>query len=199
MKHTQTWLSSALGLLWLTSSAVGLPAAFAQAEKETSPEDSGASDAFDIGTPVLLEDNRGDSEPSLFEVTNTVSGLLEPLDLVTETERALSGAGRTDPFKPANQTTSLPALPALPNSSEGQVPLPTLPDTDPAEFARSVRVTGIVRVGTENFVLLESPNTVADAIPEGGFYETVQVASISVNSGEVVLQEGGQTVVRFVE
>lgn len=198
MKYKKALKSSALGLLWLTFSVIGISSAFAQAAKETNPSDPPQIDEIEPEDPFLTtEEDVASPAPSLFEVTNTVSGLLEPLDLATETQRALRGAGRTDPFKPANQSTT--TLPDLPDFGASSASLPPLPNTDSAQFAKSVRVTGIVRVGNENFALLESPNTVADVIPEGGFYETVQVASISVNTGEVVLQEGGQTIVAFVE
>ncbi len=182
MKNTQTWLSSAFGLLLLTSGAIGAPAALAQ---------DGPSAADELAP--------GNSQ-SLFEVTDTVSGLLEPLDLATETERALRGAGRTDPFRPVNQ--AVPATvpdPFLTTEPATVSSFPELPPIDPAEFARTIRVTGIVQVGNETFALVESPNALADVIQEGGMYESVKVASISVHTGEVVLQEGGQTVVAIVE
>ncbi|MEM9567037.1 MAG: hypothetical protein AAF974_01925 [Cyanobacteria bacterium P01_E01_bin.34] len=180
MKNTQTWLSGAVGLLLLTSGAMGAPVVLAQDGPNTGDELA-----------------PGGSQ-SLFEVTDTVSGLLEPLDLATETERALQGAGRSDPFRPVNQVapSSIPD-PFIEPATVGD--LPDLPAIDPAEFARSVRITGIVQVGNETFALVESPSSVADVIEEGGMYESVKVASISVNTGEVVLQEGGETVVAIVE
>ncbi|MGK7912417.1 MAG: hypothetical protein AB4050_13205 [Synechococcus sp.] len=187
MKNTQTWLSGAVGLLLLASGAIGAPAALAQegpgGDKELTPDES----------QTLLAP---DESQSLFEVTDTVSGLLEPLDLATETERALQGAGRSDPFRPVNQAA--PSV-IIDFETEPTATLPDLPSVDPAEFARSVRITGIVQVGNETFALVESPNSVADVIQEGGMYESVKVATISVQTGEVVLQEGGETVVALVE
>ncbi|MEL7082987.1 MAG: hypothetical protein AAGM36_00680 [Cyanobacteria bacterium J06597_1] len=183
MKNTQTWLSGAVGLLLLTSGAIGAPAVLAQ-------------DGPSAGNELAPNDSQ-----SLFEVTDTVSGLLEPLDLATETERALQGAGRSDPFRPVNQSAPAPISDPFATTTEPATisNLPDLPAIDPAEFARSVRVTGIVQVGNETFALVESPNSIADVIQEGGMYESVKVASISVNTGEVVLQEGGETVVAIVE
>ncbi len=181
MKNTQTWLSSALGLVLLSSGAIGASAVLAQEKPSSS----------DRLTP--------DNSQSLFEVTDTVSGLLEPLDLATETERALRGAGRSDPFRPVTQAPTTLPDPFLTTEPETISTLPDLPAIDSAEFAKSIRVTGIVQVGNDIFALVESPSSVADVIQEGGMYESVKVASISVNTGEVVLQEGGQTVVAIVE
>lgn len=183
MKNTQTLLSGAVGLLLLASGAFGAPEVLAQdgpaAGNELAPADS----------------------QSLFEVTDTVSGLLEPLDLATETERALRGAGRSDPFRPVNQAAPAPIFNPVDTTTEPTTisDLPQLPPIDQAEFARSIRVTGIVQVGNETFALVESPSSVADVIQEGGMYESVKVASISVHTGEVVLQEGGETIVALVE
>ncbi|MEL7476819.1 MAG: hypothetical protein AAGJ55_11410, partial [Cyanobacteria bacterium J06555_12] len=118
MKNTQTWLSSAVGLLLLASGAIGAPAVLAQ-------------DGPSAGNELAPADSQ-----SLFEVTDTVSGLLEPLDLATETERALRGAGRNDPFRPVNQAAPAPILDpfATPADPSTVSTLPDLPAIDPAEF-----------------------------------------------------------------
>ncbi|MEN9224187.1 MAG: hypothetical protein Q6M54_01820 [Thermostichus sp. DRC_bins_24] len=154
--------------------------------------------------------------PSLLQTTQAASSLIPPVDREQETQRALSGAGRVDPFVPQNIRTPEPeiALPPLPpppvlpppvdggNGGDAPVavatPIPT-PTPDPAAFARSVQVSGIVQIGGESFALVSGPGTVPSVVQAGQNYQTANVAGVSAQERRVVLSEGGETVVRTME
>ena len=144
----------------------------------------------------------GDSSgfPSLLDTTRAASVLIPPLDFEEETERALRNAGRADPF-----------VSLLPTEEPAPVDLPPLPidlepseaeevvEVDPAEFARSVVVTGIMQIGSDVFALVESAESIPEMVQLGDRYETATVASISMTSKQVILEEGGQQVTIMVD
>lgn len=151
--------------------------------------------------------------PSLLQTTQAASSLIPPVDREQETQRALSGAGRLDPFVPQNIRTPepeialppLPPLPVLPPPGNGNgapvavaTPVST-PTPDPAAFARSVQVSGIVQIGSESFALVSSPGTVPSVVQAGQNYQTANVAKVSVRERRVVLTEGGENVVKTME
>ncbi|MGK7907117.1 MAG: hypothetical protein AB4040_07805 [Synechococcus sp.] len=180
-----SWLLSTVGIVGLAASTYTASPLMAQTSEETPSVDDPAASVEELFST--------DDTQSLFEVTDSaVSGLLEPLDLATETERALRGAGRLDPFKPVASGGGSPPSSEL-------IDLPPIPGADPAPVAKSVRVTGIIRVGNDTYALMKGPSGLAEVIAEGGMYESVKVASISVSTGEVVLTEGGETVIARVE
>ncbi|MFQ3584152.1 MAG: hypothetical protein SNJ85_04355 [Cyanobacteriota bacterium] len=153
--------------------------------------------------------------PSLLQTTQAASSLIPPVDREQETQRALSGAGRVDPFVPQNIRTPepeivlppLPLPPVLPPPGEGNgngapvavaTPVPT-PTPDPAAFARSVQVSGIVQIGGESFALISGPGTVPSVVQAGQNYQTANVAGVSARERRVVLSEGGENVVKTME
>ncbi len=138
------------------------------------------------------------------------SSLIRPADREQETQRALSGAGRADPFVPQNVRApeplpDLPPLPELPPPPpEGEVPTagatpPPTPTPDPAAFARSVQVSGFIQIGGESFALISAPATIPAVVQTGQDYQTAQVARVSVPERQVVLLEGGETVVKTMQ
>ncbi|MEN9221165.1 MAG: hypothetical protein Q6M04_01870 [Thermostichus sp. BF3_bins_97] len=154
--------------------------------------------------------------PSLLQTTQAASSLIPPVDREQETQRALSGAGRVDPFVPQNIRTPepeialppLPPPPVLPPPVDGgngggapvavATPIPT-PTPDPAAFARSVQVSGIVQIGGESFALISGPGPVPSVVQAGQDYQTANVAGVSTRERRVVLSEGGETVVKTME
>ncbi|WP_017325614.1 hypothetical protein [Synechococcus sp. PCC 7336] len=135
---------------------------------------------------------------SLLESTRAASDLIPPLDVEIETDRALSSAGREDPFVPLNTpSTSTSDLPfELP-------PLPPIDDVaaepaDPAAFSRGIRVKGLIQIGNDTFAVLEADGVVSEVVRAGDRFESARVASISVNSRQVVFEEGGETIVASV-
>ncbi len=147
--------------------------------------------------------------PSLLQATQAASSLIPPVDREQETQRALSGAGRADPFVPQNvrapePTLDLPPLPPELPPPGGEVPvavatpLPT-PTPDPAAFARSVQVSGMIQIGGESFALVSGPGVIPSVVQAGQNYQTARVAGVSVPERRVVLSEGGETVVKTME
>ncbi|MCF2969748.1 hypothetical protein L1047_00870 [Synechococcus sp. Nb3U1] len=153
--------------------------------------------------------------PSLLQTTQAASSLIPPVDREQETQRALSGAGRVDPFVPQNIRTPepeialppLPPPPVLPPLGDGNgngapvavaTPVPT-PTPDPAAFARSVQVSGILQIGGESFALISGPGTVPSVVQAGQDYQTANVAGVSARERRVVLSEGGENVVKTME
>jgi len=147
--------------------------------------------------------------PSLLQTTQAASSLIPPVDREQETQRALSGAGRADPFVPQNvrapePTLDLPPLPPELPPPGGEVPvavatpLPT-PTPDPAAFARSVQVSGVVQIGGESFALVSGPGVIPSVVQAGQNYQTAKVAGVSVPERRVVLSEGGETVVKTMQ
>lgn len=149
--------------------------------------------------------------PSLLQATQAASSLIPPADREQETQRALSGAGRADPFVPQNvrapePTLDLPPLPPPPELPPpvGEVPvavatpIPT-PTPDPAAFARSVQVSGMIQIGGESFALVSGPGVIPSVVQAGQNYQTARVAGVSVPERRVVLSEGGETVVKTMQ
>jgi len=147
------------------------------------------------------------------QTTQAASSLIPPVDREQETQRALSGAGRADPFVPQNvrapePTLNLPPLPPPPElpppGNGGEVPvavttpLPT-PTRDPAAFARSVQVSGMIQIGGESFALVSGPGVIPSVVQAGQNYQTARVAGVSVPERRVVLSEGGETVVKTMQ
>ncbi|MFT0728290.1 hypothetical protein [Synechococcus sp. F70.1] len=143
--------------------------------------------------------------------TQPASILIPPVDREQETQRALSRAGRADPFVPQNVRApepslpplDLPPLPELP-PLEGEVPVGvatplSTPTPDPAAFARSVQVSGVIQIGRESFALISAPGTLPAVVQAGQNYQTAQVAKVSVPERQVVLSEGGETVVKTMQ
>ncbi len=147
--------------------------------------------------------------PSL--TTQAASSLIPPVDREQETQRALSGAGRADPFVPQNvrapePTLELPPLPPLPElpppGTGGELPVAGVtppPTPDPAAFARSVQVSGLIQIGGESFALLSGPGTIPAVVQAGQDYQTAKVAKVSARERRVVLSEGGETVVKRMQ
>jgi hypothetical protein len=77
-------------------------------------------------------------------------------------------------------------------------PLST-PTPDPAAFARSVQVSGVIQIGRESFALISAPGTLPAVVQAGQNYQTAQVAKVSVPERQVVLSEGGETVVKTMQ
>jgi hypothetical protein len=151
--------------------------------------------------------------PSLLQVAQAASSLIPPVDREQETQRALSGAGRVDPFVPQNVRAPepqivlppLPPPPVLPPPGDGNgapvavaTPIPT-PTPDPAAFARSVQVSGMIQIGGESFALVSGPGVIPAVVQAGQNYQTAKVAGVSVPERRVVLSEGGETVVKQME
>lgn len=151
--------------------------------------------------------------PSLLQATQAASSLIPPVDREQETQRALSGAGRVDPFVPQNVRAPepqivlppLPPPPVLPPPGDGNgapvavaTPIPT-PTPDPAAFARSVQVSGMIQIGGESFALVSGPGVIPSVVQAGQNYQTAKVAGVSVPERRVVLSEGGETVVKQME
>lgn len=155
----------------------------------------------------------GQAPESLLETTTTSTSLIPPTDINEATRRALDRAGRSNPFAPLDEivpTTpddlvlppiGLPAdveqpdvveLPPLP--TEEPPPSFATPTPDPAAFARSVAVTGIVRIDGESYTLLDADGQEPAVVQTGQNYQTARVAQISSENREVVLSEGGQFV-----
>lgn len=151
--------------------------------------------------------------PSLLQTTQAASSLIPPVDREQETQRALSGAGRADPFVPQNVRAPepqivlppLPPPPVLPPPGDGNgapvavaTPIPT-PTPDPAAFARSVQVSGMIQIGGESFALVSGPGVIPSVVQAGQNYQTARVAGVSVPERRVVLSEGGETVVKTMQ
>ena len=176
--------------------------AFARQQTASLPEGFGQT-APDQPPPV----------PSLLQATQAASSLIPPADREQETQRALSRAGRADPFVPQNvrapePTLDLPPLPPLPElpppGNGGEVPvavatpIPT-PTPDPAAFARSVQVSGMIQIGGESFALVSGPGVIPSVVQAGQNYQTAKVAGVSMPERRVVLSEGGETVVKTMQ
>jgi hypothetical protein len=161
----------------------------------------------------LLPDQPPPPVPSLLQATQAASSLIPPVDREQETQRALSGAGRVDPFVPQNVRAPepqivlppLPPPPVLPPPGDGNgapvavaTPIPT-PTPDPAAFARSVQVSGMIQIGGESFALVSGPGVIPAVVQAGQNYQTAKVAGVSVPERRVVLSEGGETVVKQME
>ncbi len=158
---------------------------------------------------------------SLLESTQSASTLLEPLDPEQETQRALSGAGRNNPFQPLNaapvavepppppplpEPPPAPELPALPDLDLAPTPPPVVQETppptptpDPAAFAKTVQVSGVISIGQDDFALVSSSGSIPAVVQPGEAYETATVEQISVNDGQVIITEGGERLVKPID
>lgn len=161
----------------------------------------------------------GQAPESLLETTTSSTTLISPTDIDQATRDALNRAGRDDPFRPldefvpaaptgiADGPITLPPIDSVPPPPT--VSLPTLPDPapapitpiatptpDPAAFARSVDVTGIVQIDGESFAILNAGGQEPAVVQSGDSYRSAQVAQISAQTREVVLTEGGQFVTK---
>jgi hypothetical protein len=192
---------------------VNLPAGFGQTAPDQPPP---PVPSLLQSLPRLLRplpDQPPPPVPSLLQATQAASSLIPPVDREQETQRALSGAGRADPFVPQNvrapePTLNLPPLPPPPElpppGNGGEVPvavttpLPT-PTRDPAAFARSVQVSGMIQIGGESFALVSGPGVIPSVVQAGQNYQTARVAGVSVPERRVVLSEGGETVVKTMQ
>ena len=192
---------------------VNLPAGFGQTAPDQPPP---PVPSLLQSLPRLLRplpDQPPPPVPSLLQATQAASSLIPPVDREQETQRALSGAGRADPFVPQNvrapePTLNLPPLPPPPElpppGNGGEVPvavttpLPT-PTRDPAAFARSVQVSGVIQIGGESFALVSGPGVIPSVVQAGQNYQTARVAGVSVPERRVVLSEGGETVVKTMQ
>ena len=189
MKDRKPLLHGFLGITLLSLGCFGMPSAFAETTASPQLED------VEPGISTLTSDREsaGSNSQSLFESTDVVSGLLSPLDSSTETERAMQGAGRVDPFKvPVTQQSINP-------NDTGSEDEKVISEPSGPNIAESIRVNGIIQVGNEIFALVKSPSATTEAVQAGDTYESVKIASISVNSGEVVLQEGEDIVVTVLQ
>lgn len=154
---------------------------------------------------------------SLLDSTSASTTLIPPVNIEEATRRALDRAGRENPFQPLDVfvpppaptgqfpggQTSLPPiaapppveLPRLPDPESASIP-PTLatPTPDPAAFARTVAVTGIINIDGESFAFLNASGQDPAVVGTGDTYQSAQVTQISPQDREVVLSEGGQFV-----
>ncbi|MFS8827184.1 hypothetical protein NW870_03660 [Synechococcus sp. R50.1] len=192
---------------------VNLPAGFGQTAPDQPPP---PVPSLLQSLPRLLRplpDQPPPPVPSLLQATQAASSLIPPVDREQETQRALSGAGRVDPFVPQNIRAPepqivlppLPPPPVLPPPGDGNgapvavaTPIPT-PTPDPAAFARSVQVSGMIQIGGESFALVSGPGVIPAVVQAGQNYQTAKVAGVSVPERRVVLSEGGETVVKQME
>jgi hypothetical protein len=192
---------------------VNLPAGFGQTAPDQPPP---PVPSLLQSLPRLLRplpDQPPPPVPSLLQATQAASSLIPPVDREQETQRALSGAGRVDPFVPQNVRAPepqivlppLPPPPVLPPPGNGNgapvavaTPIPT-PTPDPAAFARSVQVSGMIQIGGESFALVSGPGVIPAVVQAGQNYQTAKVAGVSVPERRVVLSEGGETVVKQME
>lgn len=165
---------------------------------ETEPE---ATDLTELLRPSLgpnvLE--------SLLDDSRFIDGLIPPLDPLAERARVASSTGRSDPFQPLNirpvqppDPPTVPDLPTLPNLDDTPTislpPSPPQPTPDPAEFAKTVQVAGVIQIGDDTFAVLSSESALSEVVGVGSRYETAFVSSISIAEGQVLLEEGGQTI-----
>jgi hypothetical protein len=151
----------------------------------------------------------GQSGGDLLQSTQAAAGLLPPANKERETQRALSGAGRSDPFAPLNvipptpePITNLPPLPTGLPPIPGVAPVPgtgPTPTPDPAQFAKNVQVSGIIQIDRESYALVSANGTLPSVVQSGQKYESADVTSISSRKKEVVLREAGQTVVHPID
>jgi hypothetical protein len=169
-----------------------------------------------------------DRSGSLLDSTRQAVNLLPAADPEQETQRALSVSGRVDPFAPVDapalsvielpplDPVAFPPLPPTPfplpplgvptvPGSALQPPVPTplprpaTPTPDPAQFARSVQVTGLIQIDNESFALVTSPGSSSTVVQTGSRFESAEVSSTSVVNREVILQEAGETVIKSVD
>ncbi len=178
-------------------------------------------------SPVTGFGQTAPDTPRLLDSTRRAVNLLPAADPELETQRALSRAGRVDPFAPVDPVDTTPLL-ALPDTNLGNLPplpptpfpLPPLevptstaavppptplppppvaaPTPDPAEFARSVRVTGLIQIDNESFALVNAPGSGSTVVQTGTRFESAEIRNVSPPSQEVTLQEGGETVIKTV-
>lgn len=179
-------------------------------------------------SPVTGFGQTSSDAPRLLDSTRQAVNLLPAADPEQETQRALSRAGRADPFAPVDPVDTTSPLLALPETSLGNLPplpptpfpLPPLevptstaavppptplplppvagPTPDPAEFARSVRVTGLIQIDNESFALVNAPGSGSTVVQTGARFESAEIRNVSSASQEVTLQEGGETVIKTV-
>ncbi|MDX2271216.1 MAG: hypothetical protein NW237_04615 [Cyanobacteriota bacterium] len=144
---------------------------------------------------------------TLLESTQSVSDILiAPADIETETERAERAAGRSDPFAPLNEivepvpTDALPPLPSIPVPDNvvgsdilpGELPEPT---PDPAAFAKTVQVSGVIQIDGDAYALVSAGGAIPAVVQPGQKYESADVTGVSARRKEVILSEGGQRIV----
>jgi len=142
----------------------------------------------------------------LFSDTAVNIQLIDPLNPEQERARAEAQAGRTDPFQPLDLTIATPTPlppppPALVVTNEDGVEVPVAiatPTPDPARFARTVLVSGIMNVDGDIFALVAGDQAVPGIVRRGDRYQTARVVSISFERQEVIFEEGGITVSRRV-
>jgi len=94
-----------------------------------------------------------------------------------------------------------PPPPVLVVTGGGGVEVPGVatPTPDPARFARTVLVTGVMNVDGDIFALLASDQAVPGVVRRGDRSQTARVVSISLERQEVILEEGGITLSRRVD
>lgn len=152
---------------------------------------------------------------SLLQTSTSATTLIEPSDPEAETQRALGQSGRSNPFVPLDRfeepvdiaappipvPDTLPTLPPIDDldfPSPGSTAALDEPQEDPARFARSVEVSGIVSIDGESFALMSASGAVPSVVQSGQNFESASVNSISAREKEVVLMEGGEVVTKSV-
>ncbi len=151
---------------------------------------------------------------SLLQTSTSATTLIEPSDPEAETQRALGQSGRSNPFvpldtiaEPVDIAEPIPVpdtLPTLPAIEDLEFPSPDTtaaldePQEDPARFARSVEVSGIVSIDGESYALMSASGAVPSVVQSGQNFESASVSSISAREKEVVLMEGGEVVTKSV-
>lgn len=198
------------------SGTADVTAADEAVDEDDTPESTNLTDLL---RPTA---NSADVAESLLDASRFIDGLIPPLDPAVERARVASTSGRNDPFQVmsirppvARDPDPIPPLPpAIPQVRDNppinsgsttpvtsnppvSVPVPPRPPEptpDPAEFAKSVQVDGVIQIGNDTFALLSSTTTVSEVVSVGGRYESAFVSGISLADGQVLLEEGGQTV-----
>ncbi|GAB4214992.1 MAG: hypothetical protein OHK0012_14110 [Synechococcales cyanobacterium] len=143
----------------------------------------------------------------LFSDTAVNIQLIDPVDPEQEKARAEAEAGRTDPFVPLNLTIATPTpLPPPPpiltipgENGEGTVIVDATPTPDPARFARTVLVSGVVSLDGDVYALVTGDQAVPSVVRRGDRFRTATIVGVSFDRQEVILQEGGITVTRRVD
>ncbi len=166
---------------------------------------------------------------TLIESTRGASVLIEPISKEEATERALSRSGRQNPFEPLNQvieaapiSNNPPTLPppipiappvSNPISADAIAPTPAVaqiatpepiivevtPTPDPAAFAKTVEVSGVIQIDNESYALVSAQGNLPAVVQSGENYSTATIQSVAARGPEVILVEGGEQVIKTVE
>ncbi len=170
----------------------------------------------------------GQTGETLLEAARGSSQLIPPIDIDEATDAALQRAGRNNPFEPLNVVVQdleiatfnqdLPVIPDVPTIDTPILPLnfedepveelpvipqPTFtqptPTPDPAAFAKTVELAGVIQIDNESFAIVSAPGDETTVVQTGESYQSANVDIISTPDKEVVLSEGGLQVTKSVD